>query len=193
MSGSSPLDAPIPAGRSAEVDWTHALGVHARWLRTVVIARLGQAQGADEVLQEVALAAVSERAPLKDAAKVGPWLYRLAVVQSLLYRRRRGRERKRRQQWAERQGSRQVAGSADGNPLVWLLAEERRQLVREALGGLHPRDAEMLLLKYTEDWSYHQLAEHLGISHSAVESRLHRARQRLRESLTQLEAAPLEP
>jgi len=34
------------------------------------------------------------------------------------------------------------------------------------------------MLKYAEDWSYHALAEHLGISHSAVEARLHRARQR---------------
>ena len=36
------------------------------------------------------------------------------------------------------------------------------------------------MLKYTEDWSYRALAEHLGISESAVETRLHRARGRLR-------------
>ena len=43
------------------------------------------------------------------------------------------------------------------------------------------------MLKYTEDWSYHELAEHLGISHSAVEARLHRARKRLREELTAMD------
>ena len=42
------------------------------------------------------------------------------------------------------------------------------------------------MLKYNEDWSYHALAEHLGISHSAVEARLHRARQRLRTELAAL-------
>ena len=30
---------------------------------------------------------------------------------------------------------------------------------------------------YLKDWSYRQLAAHLGISESAVEARLHRARQ----------------
>jgi RNA polymerase sigma-70 factor (ECF subfamily) len=42
------------------------------------------------------------------------------------------------------------------------------------------RDGEILLLKYTEDWSYRELAAHLGISESAVEARLYRARSRLR-------------
>jgi RNA polymerase sigma-70 factor (ECF subfamily) len=55
--------------------------------------------------------------------------------------------------------------------------------VCEALRVLPRRDSEILLLKYTEQWSYQELAIHLGISHSAVEARLHRARQRLREIL----------
>ena len=55
--------------------------------------------------------------------------------------------------------------------------------VREAMLRLPKRDAEILLLKYEEDWSYQALADHLGISHSAVEARLHRARQRLRDEL----------
>ena len=50
-------------------------------------------------------------------------------------------------------------------------------LVRRSLACLPRRDAEILLLKYTENWSYRQLAEHLGLSTSAVEARLHRARQ----------------
>ena len=69
----------------------------------------------------------------------------------------------------------------------WLLAQERRQLVRKALSHLEPRDAEMLLLKYTESWSYQQIAEHLGVSRSAVESRLHRARRRMRDELAAAE------
>jgi RNA polymerase sigma-70 factor (ECF subfamily) len=42
------------------------------------------------------------------------------------------------------------------------------------------------VLKYTEHWSYRQLAEHLGATESAVEARLHRARARLREELGRL-------
>jgi RNA polymerase sigma-70 factor (ECF subfamily) len=70
------------------------------------------------------------------------------------------------------------------DPLDWLLADERNALVRKALERLPKRDAEILLLKYTEDWSYKQLAERLGLSTSAVEARLHRARQKMRRVLT---------
>ncbi|MFH1268527.1 MAG: sigma-70 region 4 domain-containing protein, partial [Planctomycetota bacterium] len=59
--------------------------------------------------------------------------------------------------------------------------------VRTALERLPGRDAEILLLKYTEDWSYRELAERLGISRSAVQARLHRARKRMRTELAALE------
>ena len=74
---------------------------------------------------------------------------------------------------------------ADG-PLAWLMADERQRLTRAALDRLPQQDAEILLLKYTENWSYRELAAHLGIGASAVESRLHRARGRLRRELTNL-------
>jgi len=168
------------------IDWPAMLAQHDRWLRTVVFARLGSGEGVDEVLQEVALAAVRQKAPLADAGKAAPWLYRLAVLQSLLYRRRHGRQRKLIDRFAtRREPTEQDVGSID--PLVWLLADERRRQVRQAVKRLLPRDAEILMLKYTEDWSYKQLAEHLGISQAAVETRLHRARARLRQELVEME------
>jgi RNA polymerase sigma-70 factor (ECF subfamily) len=69
------------------------------------------------------------------------------------------------------------------DPLDWLLADERKTLVRKALARLPRRDAEILLLKYTEDWSYRELADHLGLTTSAVEARLHRAREKMRMAL----------
>jgi RNA polymerase sigma-70 factor (ECF subfamily) len=180
----APATSDAGKGPSAQIDWAAALAQHDRWLRTVVLARLGEPQAVDEVMQEVSLAAVEQRAPLADAAKIAPWLYRLAVTQSLLYRRKRGRIRKLVDRFAQRVRPSEADRAAD--PLAWLLADERRKLVRQAIARLPPRDAEMLLLKYTEDWSYHQLAAHLGISHSAVETRLHRARARLRAELAAL-------
>lgn len=170
---------------AAPIDWPAVLAQHDRWLRTVLFARLGDRQAVDEVMQDVALAAVEQKAPLSDAGKVSPWLYRLAVTQSLLYRRRMGRRRKLTEGYAQRVRPSESDSRTD-EPLAWLLAEERRKLVRVALERLPARDAEILLLKYGEDWSYHDIARHLGIGHSAVEARLHRARRRLREELTSL-------
>ena len=171
---------------AASIDWPSVLAEHGRWLRTVVCARLGEPQAVDEVMQEVSLAAVRQQAPLNDPEKVAPWLYRLAVRQTLLYRRKQGRQRKMIGRYADRfQPS--EADNRQADPLGWLLAEERAVQVRAAMSRLPKRDAEILMLKYNEDWSYQAIAEHLGISHSAVEARLHRARQRLRTELAALD------
>ena len=177
---------PAAPAESTEIDWPGVLAEHDRWLRTIVYARLGESQAVDEVMQEVSLAAVRQKAPLADHTKTAPWLYRLAVTQSLLYRRKQGRKRKLTENFAQRYQPSE-GDNRELDPLGWLLADERRQLVRIAIGRLPKRDAEILLLKYTEDWSYQDLAEHLGVSHSAVESRLHRARGRLRSELAAVE------
>lgn len=169
-------------GTGPAVDWPALLARHDRWLRTAVLARLREPEGVEDVMQAVAVAAIEQRSPLVDMSKVAPWLYRLAVWQTLIYRRRAGRRRK----LVERAGA--ASAISDGadrrhDPLAWLLADERRQLVRLALERLPRQDAEILLLKHTEDWSYRELAAHLGITEKAVEARLHRARARLRNEL----------
>ncbi len=153
---------------------------HQRWLRTVVYARAGSPEAVDDVMQEVFAAACSSGLP-HDPGKVAPWLYRIAVRQALLYRRKAGRRRKLVTRYRNR--LKQSDGHSRGDPLTWLVADERRQMVREALARIAPRDAEILLLKYSEDWSYRQMAEHLGMSIAAVQARLHRARQHLRREL----------
>ncbi|MEE8451923.1 MAG: sigma-70 family RNA polymerase sigma factor [Thermoguttaceae bacterium] len=168
------------------IDWPAVLARHDRWLRTVVRARLGEPQAVDEVMQEVSLAAVRQNSPLNDPDKVAPWLYRLAVTQVLLYRRKMGRQRNLTDRYAQR--NRPTEGdNREPDPLGWLLAQERRDQVRTAMARLPRRDAEILLLKYTESWSYRDISKHLGISESAVEARLHRARGRLRAELTAME------
>jgi RNA polymerase sigma-70 factor (ECF subfamily) len=149
----------------------------------VVAARSGEPQAVDEILQEVAIAVIDQRSPLKDPAKVAPWLYQVAVRQALMYRRRHGRRRNLERRYGERT---EIRSGSEPNPLDWLVADERRDLIRQAMSRLNPKDAEMLMLKYTEDWSYQQIADHLGISESAVDSRLHRARKRLRREMVLL-------
>jgi RNA polymerase sigma-70 factor (ECF subfamily) len=170
-----------------DLDWSQILQHHDRWLRTIVYARLGEPQAVDDVMQEVALAAVRQSAPIHDKAKVAPWLYRLAVRQTLLYRRKMGRSRNLTKRFADRFRPTENDTRED-SPLDWLLSVERHRQVRHAMRQLRPVDAEILLLKYAQNWNYHKIAEHLGISHSAVEARLHRARARLRKELVSLQS-----
>jgi RNA polymerase sigma factor (sigma-70 family) len=167
------------------IDWPATFAKHSRWLRTALFARLGERQAVDEVMREVEFAAVSLRTPLYDPARAGAWLYRVALRQSLLYRRRQGRQRKLLDGYAQ---SRSESSSVVQDALSLLLLAERRQLVRDALVKLPRRDAEILLLKYTEDWSCRELAMHLGVGERCVETRLQRARQRLRQAITENQA-----
>lgn len=164
------------------INWDAELRTHDSWLRSVVAARVGERQAIDEVMQEIALAAVGALSPPRDVAKIPPWLYQVAVRQTMLYRRRQGRHRRLVASFSERAETRQVA-----DPLDWLIADEQGQLVRTALAQLPVRDREILLLKYGQNWKYREIAQHMGTTHSAVEARLHRARRRLREQLARLE------
>lgn len=177
--------AETPGGRR-KIDWEQVLEQHRGWLRTVVLARVGEPQAVDDVMQEISVAAVQQRRPLNDPGKVAPWLYQLAVRQSLLYRRRRGRRRKLEDRYRQQI---QTLDGRDRAPdvLAWMAAKERRELVHRALRRLPRRDLEILLLKYVEQWSYRQMTERLGISHHAVANRLRSARKRLRAALVKLE------
>ena len=167
------------------IDWSAELQQHEPWLRNVIAARSGEPQAVDEILQELSLAVVKQQAPLRDSAKVAPWLYQIAVRQSLMYRRKHGRRRNLEQRFAHELES-QTRNNATVNPLDWLIADERQKLIRQGIQQLSPKEAEILLLKYTQDWSYRQIAEHLGVSEAAVESRLHRARRNLRRQMITL-------
>jgi RNA polymerase sigma-70 factor (ECF subfamily) len=166
------------------VDWGAALVANQGWLRRVVASRLGERQAVDEVMQDVALAAVAQRSPVRNPARVGVWLYRLAVRHVLIYRRKSGRRRSLVDRYAVRSGGSAIDGAP--SPLSWLLRNERQRLVQEALRLLPPRDAELLILKYAEGYSAKELAERLGATINTIEARLHRARHRLRVQLARM-------
>jgi RNA polymerase sigma-70 factor (ECF subfamily) len=171
----------LTEGRNgAVIDWPAMLAEHDRWLRITLFARLRQRQAVDEVMQDVALAAASLRKPLDDPGRTGAWLYRVAIRQAMMYRRRRGRHQRLLDGYAQSCGD---DPPVFPDPLAVLLLDERRKLIRDALLSLSRRDSEILLLKYAEDWSCRDLARHLGIGESCIEARLHRARQRLRVAM----------
>ncbi len=169
------------------LDWGAALSDNEGWLRRIVSARLGEPQAVDEVMQNVALAAVAQRSPLYDPGRVAGWLYRLAVRQVLIHRRKSGRYRSLVVRYAERGGAASEVDAAP-SPLLWLVSDERQRLVQSALDRLPPRDAELFILKYAEGFTARELAERLGVTTVTVEARLHRARRRLRAELVHLAA-----
>lgn len=164
----------------------NALASHEGWLKSVIAARLGSVAEADDVLQEVHVAAIEQKSPLKDSSSVTSWLYQLAIRQVLQFRRKAGRHRKRIAQAIEVETTKPKQIE---DPLSWLLSSERRELIRTGLQQLNEEDRELLMLKYVEGWSYRKIADRTERTERAVESKVHRARDRLRTHLVHLDVA----
>ena len=188
------LGVPLPA------DPHEALRLHGSWLRAVAIARLRGLEGADDVMQDVAMAAIRNWETLRTAANAKPWLYRLTVRAALMHRRTLGRARKRIKEaidtYTAKYGVSEAArvgvladsdapGTRGGDPLGSILAVERHSHLRMAIAKLPVKDMEMLLLKHVDDCSYQEIAQRLGVTAGVVQMRLFRARQKLREILAQ--------
>lgn len=172
------LGFPMQSQSPATIDWGEALESNRRWLATVIRSRLADPDAAEDVLQEVALAAIRQTSRPTDPAKVAPWLYRIALRKVINHHRVAGRRRR------LLEGA-IAAGKADeysreSAPGEWMLRDETIGSVAEGLSRLDAQDRQLLLLKYTEGWGYQELADHLGISIKTVEYRLLKARRALR-------------
>jgi RNA polymerase sigma-70 factor (ECF subfamily) len=102
-----------------------------------------------------------------------PWFWKLAVNTSINYRRKR------------------VPLPAEPSPdYESRAADPARQhdpALVDALAQLDPAYRLPILLHYYADLSLEQVSQSLGLSISAIKSRLHRARAQLRNSLAELE------
>lgn len=155
------------------------------WLRTVVRSRVPEPEAVEDIMQNIAMALVRQKDQLAEIQQVGSWLYQVAVKQVLMHRRSRGRFRKFQKKLIQQSEAGAVPLVDQAGPVDHVLAAEKQDQVREALSELDELDRQILMLKYSENWTYRDLAEHMGIKEDTVEYRLARARKRLRKRLLQ--------
>lgn len=137
--------------------------------------------GSPDLAQEVTqscFVALLEAPSLYDSrrASLGTYLCAAARNQSLRHASRTWRERPLAID-SERQPS--LAPSPEQD----LLAQERAELVREAILALPPLHREVLILAEYEELGMGAIAQIVGAETGAVKVRLHRARQKLRAAL----------
>jgi RNA polymerase sigma-70 factor (ECF subfamily) len=77
-----------------------------------------------------------------------------------------------------RRGTRSESGAAP-EPLIDPAVSEGRLDVWRAIERLAPADAELIVLKHIEGWTYEELSASLGVPRGTIMSRLYAARQRL--------------
>ena len=140
---------------------------HAQRLYRLAVTLVGNAADAEDVLQETFIGAFRGLRSFEGRASVKTWLTRILVMQAAQWR----RDRRRR---FERLGDSLPASSASAEAALDVPA---------AIAQLSPEHRQVLVLREFERMSYEEMAEVLDVPRGTVESRLHRARNELREKL----------
>ena len=146
---------------------------------------LGDPEEARDAAQEVFVKAFRKAGELEPRGQLYTWLYRVAVNHCLnrLRRRKLVRFLPLTRPAAEAEAEADLDPPDHGvDPLTALEARRRWQATREAIACLPPSQRAVLVLARCEGLSYRRIAETLGITVKAVESRLVRAMRHLRRA-----------
>lgn len=159
------MDGADPDDRLASLYRRHFSEVHAYCAR-----RMGASEADDAVAKVFAVA--WRRIDEIDWATARPWLY--GIARRVLAN--RWRSMRRRSCLAERLSS-LVPGEVE-TPEIYVIQTEKDREAIDALKTLQKSDQEILMLSAWEGLSAPDIAKALGISVSAAEQRLHRAKRR---------------
>ncbi len=156
-----------------------------RWERPVkaVIARLVfNTSEAEDLAQETMVRVWQQREKFRAGAEFRPWIFAIAVnlARNRLrwWRRRPGVSL---DEWSETQRS-EDRGQTSEQPrgAAGLEAAERAEAVRAAIAALPLELREAIVLFEYEEMSHAEIAAVVGATPKAVETRIHRAREKLR-------------
>jgi RNA polymerase sigma-70 factor (ECF subfamily) len=148
---------------------------------------LYQQQDAEDVLQETFLKAYRGIKSFDGRSKISTWLFRIATNEALMIIRRKRPETISIDEPIEtEEGEQEPVQIIDWCclPEDELLSEETRNKLDAAVQELPERLRVVFILRDINDLSTHETAEVLGLTDTAVKTRLSRARLRLREELS---------
>ena len=146
-------------------------------------AILGDAHLAQDAAQEAFLSLHRHGHRFRREARFSTFVYRVAVNAALNRRRSQGRVRARYKELIQRQAAGEHLPSAPRDPESAASGAQVQAKVQEALLCLPP-DLRMAIVLYDiEGQSYRDIADVLGVPEGTVKSRIHRARNALRELL----------
>jgi RNA polymerase sigma-70 factor, ECF subfamily len=149
---------------------------HQRMVYSVARSMLGDAHVAEDMAQEAFLHAYRALSGYQAQGKFPAWLRMITTRLCLNHR----RDHRREVAWEDLSGH--PAEQTDG-PESRLGLWEQRGEVRRAIDALPCDFRDVIVLRYMEELSYDEIARHLGVPTSTVETRLHRAKKQLRALL----------
>lgn len=154
--------------------------LHQDRLRNTLLRFTGSVEEAEDVAQEAFVQAYLKLASFQRTARFYTWLYRIAFNLAVS----KGRKRRPRVSLnvvQEAGGPEPV--SEDQRPDDPAMAEERSELLHQAITELAEEHRQVLVLREFEGLDYQQIADVLEAPIGTVRSRLFRARAQLKERL----------
>ncbi|HEX6967197.1 MAG TPA: sigma-70 family RNA polymerase sigma factor [Gemmatimonadaceae bacterium] len=136
---------------------------------------VGSREEAEDALQDAFLRAYRSLARYEERERFGAWLFRIVMNQCRTVAAKRRRDETRAAEWVQETSE---AHPAEHHAL--------REELDRALARLTSEQREAVLLKYTEDFSYEEMAVITGTGVSALKMRVKRACERLRELLMEV-------
>ena len=172
----------------AEAALNHLMERHAGKLYHYLLRLLQNETEAADLAEEAFVRVYEHRARFKPANKFSTWLYTIATNLVRDLQRHRARHPHVSLQSAHPQTGQEfheTLPEAGPHPAEAMEAAERVEAVRRAVAALDQDLRLPLVLAEYEEKSYAEIAAILDCSPKAVEMRLYRARQQLRENLAQ--------
>lgn len=165
--------------------------LHSANIYQVALKLLGDEQEAEDVLQETFLSAFEAIDRFEGRSRLSTWLYRIAYNASLMRLRKQGTMTTFSLEQTLPEGE-ESTGQDSRHLVDWstvpddlLLSAEARQEMERAIAELPESLRSTFVLRDVQGLSGQETADVLGISVQAVKNRLHRARLRLRDRLSE--------
>src|SRR4030042_2993580 len=168
-------------------EFSRLVDTYSNQVYRLAVKMLGHQQDAEDVLQETFLKAYRGLKSFDGRSKISTWLFRIATNEALMVLRRKHPEFVSIDEPVEtEEGEQEPIQIVDWCclPENELLSEESRSRLDAAAQKLPENLRVVFLLRDMNDLSTHETAEILGLTDTAVKTRLSRARLRLREELS---------
>ncbi|WP_437204589.1 sigma-70 family RNA polymerase sigma factor [Planctomicrobium sp. SH664] len=147
---------------------------------------LGSQHDARDVSQEAFLLAYEKLGSFRQEASFYSWLFRIAYNAAISNRRRKGHKSQSLNSNHSQRPAEPSDPSLTNDPANRMQVEEHQHQVRLALETLGPEYRDAIILKEIEGLRYEEIAEIQDCPIGTVRSRIHRARQLLRERLARV-------
>ena len=169
-----------------ETAFEQLVRLHEKKVYRLLLRMMGSHEEAQDVAQETFLSLHRHGHRFRGEARFSTFVYRVASNAALNRRRTLGRNRARLQKLQTRQAAGDDLPQGPRDPEDATGGVELSAAVREALETLKPALRMPVLLYDIEGLAYGEIAEVLGVAEGTVKSRIHRARQALRQQLAPL-------